>query len=138
MYQELLSQYSAANPHMVPQPPASEAQIQSAEKLLCLSFPEKLRQLLLELNGDRWLLFSAEEIAERTLGVREGLGECYDGLDQLLFIAGNGCGDYYGYRVEDGAVCGDQIIYWCHETNESRVIAHSLAEMITLYYTDQI
>ena len=138
MYLELLSRYCAENPYVKPQPPADEEQIQSAEKQLKVTFPEELRQLLLEMNGDRYLCFSAEEIVERNLGAREGLGECYDGLDQLLFIAGNGCGDYYGYRIADGVVCADAIIFWEHETNESRAAAGNLVEMMELYYTDRI
>ena len=138
MYRELLSQYSAENSYMIPQQPAMEAQIRLAEEQLKLSFPEELQQLLLELNGDRWLLLSAEEIAETNLSLREALAECYEGLENLLLIARNGCGDYYGYRISDGEVCADGIIFWEHETNEHRVVAGSLAEMIELYYTDRI
>lgn len=138
MYQEIILQYSADNPYMLPQPPSEMGQIHFAEEQLKISFPEELWQLLMELNGDRWLLLSVEEIAETNLWVRKGLGECYDGLDQLLFVARNGCGDYYGYRIVDGIVYAEEIVFWEHETNESKVVAGSLAEMITLYYTDRI
>lgn len=70
--------------------------------------------------------------------MREGLSECYEGLCDLLFIAGNGCGDYYGYRSENKVCMPGSIIIWEHETNETHEVARSLAEMIGLYYTDRI
>ena len=56
----------------------------------------------------------------------------------FLFIAGNGCGDYYGYRIEDRTVLPSPIYIWEHETFKAKVVANNLIEMIELYYRDKI
>ena len=52
--------------------------------------------MLLEFDGDGWLLLSADQIIE----INEMLRELVEfmPLDCFLFIARNGCGDYYSYN----------------------------------------
>lgn len=138
MYLELIQQNIPQNPWIRPQPPATPEQIRWAEQQMRVSFPEELRALLLELNGDRYLLLSAERIVECNRLTREGLSECYDGLENLLFVAENGCGDYYCYKISQGQITDPELYRWDHEDNETRPVASSLAEMITRYYNDEI
>lgn len=70
---------------------------------------------------------------ENTFLARNTLCEYYEGLDELLFIGGNGCGDYY-----DGIIALNEIIRWEHEDNSRMIVANGLAELIEKYYTDQI
>ena len=37
-------------------------------------------------------------------------------VEDLLFIADNGCGDYYAFRVE-GNMCSEEIVFYDHESN---------------------
>lgn len=138
MYLELITPKMPQNPWIRPQPPATPEQIRQAEEKMGVSFPQELRELLLELNGDRYLLLSAEKIVEYNLSTREGLYECYDGLEDLLFVAANGCGDYYCYKISQGHITDPGLYRWEHEDNETRPVASGLAEMITRYYNDEI
>ena len=138
MFLELLKPFLADNKYIKPDPPATAEMILSAGKSMGVDFPDELKSLLSEFDGDRYLCFSCNEIVETNQSVREGLSECYEGLCDLLFIAGNGCGDYYGYRIENKVCMTGSIIIWEHETNETHEVARSLAEMIGLYYSDKI
>ncbi len=64
------------------------------------------------MNGDNLLLHSVQQIVENSIMTRRYLGECYEGLNQLLFIGGNGCGDYYCYIIRDGVIMSNKIIRW--------------------------
>ena len=138
MYQELFAEHHSEHPYSTPQPPASASQIAGAEAAMGVPFPAELRKLLAEMNGDNWLCLSCDQIVSCNNLVREGLSEVYDGLYDLLFVAGNGCGDYYGYAIRDGACQEGQLLMWEHETNETHIVAASLAELIRRYFLDEI
>lgn len=138
MYKELIAQYGDRNKYVSPQPSAAVSEIAKAEQKLGTSFPDELRALLSEMNGDRWLMFSINEIIETTEDLRS-LTEYYPGIDGYLFFAGNGCGDYYGYSVtEDGSVDASAIYLWLHETNEKMKVAADIPTLIKRYYSDEI
>jgi hypothetical protein len=120
-----------------PNHPATEAQIAEAEKKLNVRFPEDLKEMLLEFDGDNDLLFSTKQIIETNLQVRE-LG-FYMPLDCLLFFGGNGCGDYFGYPItrEDG-VRDNNVFLWDHEYDNRIWKANSLEDTIKKYYNDEI
>ena len=153
MYRELVSQFTEENEWMSIQPPCPENEIAAAENAAGYSFPKELRDLLTEMNGDRWLLWSAREIAEKTNRIREGFlplfaedfgMEAYrDRIERFLFFGGNGCGDYYCYRAsEDGLIDEHSIYIWEHEDiGEAccwKKVTDSLAECITRYYRSEI
>lgn len=99
MYIEQIRKYMNDNEYIKPHPPADLKMIINAENRLNVTFPNELKELLLEMDGDNLLLFSVKQIIEDNLLVREALSEFYEGLDELLFIGGNGCGDYYSYSI---------------------------------------
>ncbi len=82
-------------------------------------------------------MFSVQQIVETNLDSRRILGEVYGGLDRLLFVAGNGCGDYYSYKIEDGEISSTALYRWDHEENSITLVASDLADLIDKYYTDQ-
>lgn len=139
MYVELVRKCAKAadNPYVIPQRPAKEAEIRETERRLAVPFPPELRKLLSEMDGDRWLLWPTRWIVQENLENREAFRDWVD-LTQFLFFAGNGCGDLYGYRIENGSISSSAIYLWDHEDGEARVVARNLAEMIRLYYEDQI
>lgn len=138
MYKELTAQYSDGNEHVSPQLPAAVSEITKAEQQLGTSFPDELRALLSEMNGDHWLLFSINEIIETTEDLRS-LTEYYPDIARYLFFAGNGCGDYYGYSIaENGNVNHNDIYIWLHETNEKKKVAEDILTLIKRYYSDEI
>lgn len=153
MYRELLLNVSQGNEWVRIQPPCPEPDIDFAEKVVGYPFPNELRELLRELNGDQWLLLSAQEIVKNV----ELNRECYlpffeqnfsqkeylDRVDRFIFFATNGCGDYYGYRVGIHGIPEENAIYiWEHEEIGQacnwRMVAENMAEFITRYYQNEI
>ena len=66
MYKELVSELTRENRWVKNQPPCSENAINNAEKEVGYAFPGELRALLLEMNGDNFLILSVKEIVEQT------------------------------------------------------------------------
>ena len=93
MYKEKLLHYAKTNEYVKPSAGADAAMIQGVEIELGCTFPPELKSLLSETNGDSYLIFSTDEILETNTRVRTMMSECYEGLEKLLFFAGNGCGD---------------------------------------------
>lgn len=139
MYKELVLKCSVGQASVKVQQPATVSEIQEAENVVGYNFPDDLKKLLLEMNGDGWLLFSTEEIIKTTSLNREYLLECYEDIEQHIFFAGNGCGDYYCYNINsDGTVDTSQIHIWLHEDNDTRIVANDIAELIYRYYNSEI
>ena len=139
MYRELINEFAQNNKHVAAQEPALPAEIDRAEAAVGYPFPEELRELLSEMNGDHYFLLSTDEIMEVVSVNREYLLECYEDIGQHIFFAGNGCGDYYCYNVDsDGCVDSGKIYIWLHEINETRLVASSIPELIRRYYNDEI
>ena len=144
MYKELITQVSKGNEFVKIQPPCPEGEIDRVEKAFGYPLPKEVRALLRELNGDKYLLFSAEEIIDQIRMTKEMLSfyeeEGVKGVDRLIFFAGNGCGDYYCYRVgADGVPDENSIYMWEHEEMRyDRKVAASMSEVITRYYNDEI
>ena len=122
MYKELINELSKDSGRAVPQKPAALSEIREAEEIVGCCFPAELRELLTEMNGDRWLLFSTGEIKEVALSTREYLSESFDDIDKHIFFGSNGCGDYYCYNITgDGSVdLGARA-----QSNASRRVEHS-------------
>ena len=118
-------------------PPANHEQISSVEETLGNKLPMELMELLLEMNGDGWFVFSTEQMIEINMMVR-GL-DCFMPLNCLLFFAGNGCGDYYGFPVtpSDG-VRDDRVFMWEHEYDNRVWKAKNMEDTILKYYNDEI
>ena len=139
MYKEKLLHYAATNEYVKPRAGASTAMIHGVEKELNCTFPPDLQSLLSETNGDSYLFFSTDEILETNTRTRTMMSECYEELEKLLFFAGNGCGDYYCYKILPSKQADPSLIYiWMHEDNELGPVAHSLSEMIDRYFNNEI
>ena len=67
MYRELIEKLIEGHSWAKLQAPCSEKDITKAEKFVGFSFPEELKALLRETNGDRNFLLSAEEIISNTM-----------------------------------------------------------------------
>lgn len=138
MYIEQIRKLMNDNEYIKPNSPSDIKMITNAENMLNVTFPNELKELLLEMDGDNLLLLSVKQIIEDNIMVREALSEFYEGLDELLFIGGNGCGDYYSYSIPDGQIKSTEIVRWEHEDNTKIVVAHSLKELIDRYYNNEI
>ena len=88
MYREILENYAKENKWVKIQPPAQMQDIKKAEEYVGHPFPDELVKLLLELNGDKWLILSTEEIIETAFNTREYLSECYEDIHNHIFFAG--------------------------------------------------
>ncbi len=139
MYKEMVVECSEGKARIQIQEPATLSKILKAEKVVGYNFPEELKKLLFEMNGDKWLLFSTEEIIRCASLNREYLLECYEDIERHIFFAGNGCGDYYCYNVsEDGIVDTSAIYIWRLEDNETCMVAKNIKELIRRYYNSEI
>ncbi len=139
MYKKQLLYYAGANEYVKPTAGADAAIIHRVENEIGCVFPSELQSLLLETNGDGHLIFSTDEILETNTCIRTMMSECYEGLEKLLFFAGNGCGDDYCYKILSSGQTDPSAIYiWMHEDNELAPVAHSLSEMIDKYFNDEI
>lgn len=137
MWIEKIKPYMAHNQFIKPKSGVDFVVIKEAEQKLGVQFTPELISLLSEVNGDDVLLFSIKQIITYNIDSRRDYREVYDGIDNLLFIAGNGCGDYFAYKITDGAIISTDIVRWEHEDNSVVPIAGNLAELIEKYYTDQ-
>ena len=133
LYKELTSTHD----YIKPNPPATQKQIFDVEKAVGHKLPADLKELLLEMNGDNWLVFSTEQMIETNLSVRKL--DCYMPLDCLLFFGGNGCGDYYGYPItHQDRVRDDNVFMWEHEYDSRIWKASKLEDTIKKYYNNEI
>lgn len=145
MYRELIEKLTAGHSWAKLQEPCSEDDILKAEKYVGFSFPEELKVLLRETDGDRWLLLSAEEIINNVKTNREIFPEYLEPqefeekINRYIFFATNGCGDYYCYRVlENGETDTSAIYIWEHELFEIREVAKDISDLITKYYNSEV
>lgn len=145
MYRELIEKLSKGNEWVKLQEPCPESEIKKAEKYVGFRFPDELKALLRETNGDRWLLLSAKEIIDVVKLNRKYLTECFEPdefeerVNRHIFFATNGCGDYFCYRVLPNGEPDTSAIYiWEHEIFETREVAKDIADLITGYYNDEV
>ena len=146
MYRERIQEAAKGIRWSKVQAPCPERKIREAEEIVGFPFPEELKALLRETDGDRYLLLSAEQIMETVKIHREILVEAFEDreeyqekVDRHIFFATNGCGDYYCYRVRlDGTVEDTAIYLWEHEDFSVREVAKDLVDLIEKYYNDEI
>ena len=147
MYKELILELTKGKEFVKIQPPCPENEIDNAEKAVGYTFPKELRALLRELNGDKYLILSAEEIIEQAKLNREvqkmySQEEFAKEMDRYLFFATNGCGDYYCFYADpnnsDNTLDEAVIYVWEHEEYRLKRVASNMAELITRYYNDEI
>lgn len=145
MYRELIAEFTKNHNWAKLQKPCSEEEIAKAEEYVGYPFPEELKALLRETNGDRWLLLSLQEIIENVQRNRNIMAEYFEPdeflekVDRHIFFATNGCGDYYCYRVLPNGKTDTSAIYiWEHELFETRVVATDISDLITKYYSDKV
>lgn len=140
MYRELVEYYRTTRKYgedIAPRPPVDSAAIVRGEQQLGIPFPQELRDLLMEMDGDCDLLLSLDDIVETS---SFPYSERYP-VGSLLFFGRDGAGNLYGYPVEEGWAKGGEIVLWDHEmavwgTREEEVCyqAGSIEELIRDYY----
>ncbi len=145
MYRELLSELIQEHDWAKLQNPCSEKDILAAEKYVGYTFPDELKALLRETDGDHWFLLSAKEIIENVERNRNIMAEYFEPdeflekVDRHIFFATNGCGDYYCYRIlENGETDTSAIYLWEHELFETHLVAKDIKDAIIKYYNDEI
>ena len=145
MYREMIEALTEGNKWVKLQSPCPENRIAEAEKYVGFVFPQELKALLRETDGDRYFLLSAEEIIDNVKTNREIFPEYLEPdefeekINRFIFFATNGCGDYYCYRVLPDTTTDTTAIYiWEHELFEVRKVADDISQLITKYYNDEI
>ena len=144
MYRELIEKFIKGHKWAKVQQGCDEHQISSAEEYVGYKFPDELKNLLRETNGDHWFLLSTEEIINNVKSNREiypeylDINEFEEKINRYIFFATNGCGDYYCYRIlPDGEADTSAIYIWEHELFEIRKVADNIADLITKYYNNE-
>mgnify|MGYP003301926254 FL=1 len=145
MYRDLIGKLIEGHSWAKLQEPCSENEIIKAEEYVGFTFPEELKTLLLETNGDHWFLLSADDIINHVKTNREIFPEYLEPdefeekVNRFVYFATNGCGDYYCYRVlENGETDISAIYIWEHELFEIREVAKDISELITRYYNNEV
>ena len=145
MYREMIKKLTADKQWANVQEPCPEEEIRIAEEYVGFTFPEELKALLRETNGDNWLFLSAERIISHVKENREIFPEYLDPdefeekVNRFVFFATNGCGDYYCYRVLPSGETDTSAIYiWQHELFEISEVAKDITDLITKYYNDKV
>ena len=145
MYRELIEKLIENNKWAKLQSLCPESEIEKAEKYVGFKFPDELKALLRETNGDHWFLMSASEIMDNVKRNREILAEFLEAdefeekVNRNIYFATNGCGDYYCYRIlENGKADTSAIYIWEHELFEIREVAKDMADLIIKYYNNEI
>ena len=79
--------------------------------------------------------FDVADFRNKHISARSGL---FMPLNCLLFFAGNGCGDYYGFPItlSDG-VRDDIVFMWEHEYDNRIWKANNLEDTIRRYYNSE-
>ena len=145
MYRDMIGKLIDGHSWAKLQEPCSEDDIKKAEDYVGFLFPEELKTLLRETNGDHWFLLSAEDIINHVKTNREIFPEYLEPdefeekVNRFVYFATNGCGDYYCYRVlENGETDTTAIYIWEHELFEVREVAKNISDLITKYYNDEV
>ena len=145
MYRELIGKLIEGHDWAKLQEPCPEKEIREAEEYVGFAFPEELKALLRETNGDHWFLLSSENIINHVKTNREIFPEYLEPdefeekVNRFVPFATNGCGDYYGYRIlENGETDASVICIWEHECFEFREVAKDIVDLITKYYNNEI
>ena len=145
MFRELIEKLTKGIQWANVQEPCPEEEIQRAEEYVGFKFPEELKALLRETNGDHWFLLSAERIISHARENKEifseylGPDEFEEKVNRFVYFATNGCGDYYCYHVlENGETDTSAIYIWEHECLEIREVAKDITALIIKYYNDEV
>lgn len=136
MFKELINKLAGDSPYIKFNSPANSSDFELVEKKLNVKLPDTLKTLLIEFNGDGSFVLSTTQIIEDNLRMRSIDG--FMTLDSLLFVAGNGCGDYFGYAITGDGLRDDLIYFWDHELDNRIYKACSLEELIKKYYSNEI
>lgn len=136
MWRELLQNLSKDSKNIKMNNPASIEELLEIENKFSIKLPDDIKSLLLEFNGDNWFLLSTKQILEINTMLRSLTG--FMPLDCLVFIAGNGCGDYFGYPITPDGVKDSELFLWDHEYDNRIFKANGLKDLIEKYYTDQL
>ena len=145
MYSELISSFLNEHSWARLEKPCTDSKILEAENYVGFSFPEDLKNLLRETDGDHWFLLSADQIIEHVKINREifpeflETDEFEEKINRHIFFATNGCGDYFCYRIlQNGKTDSSAIYIWEHELFETRKVAKDISDLIIKYYTNEI
>lgn len=146
MYRELIEGFIKDHRWAKLQAPCPESKIEEAERYVGFAFPEELKNLLRETDGDNWLLMSVDQIMQKVKLNREILADAFDDADEFnekvdrhIFFGSNGCGDHYCYRVLPNGETDTSAIYiWEHELFEIREVAKDIPDLIAKYYNDEV
>lgn len=140
MYLELVNEFRTTRKYgdtIRPRPPASTAEISHTEQQIGIRFPQELRNLLLEMDGDGDLLLSLDDIVEYNA---HQYSENY-AAGSLLFFGADDSGNLFAYKVDGKEAKSGEIYFWDHEIavwgpkeDELRYKANSLLDLIRDYY----
>ena len=125
--------------------PANPQDIIRAEKELRVSFPEDLKNALLESNGilgeyGLGLLWSIDRILKDNLDFRNNkdFKELYMSFDNLLSFADAGNGDQFAYPIHNGQIIRNDIFCWNHENDSRNWVAPSLEKYFEWWLTGKM
>lgn len=154
MYKELLLPLTKGMRSHRFKPSCSPEEIFHGQKELHLLFPQELCFMLREFNGDNRALLSVKDIIDVNLDLKDRMEKYFvyekfrpdlyrDNVEEFLFFAKNGSGDFFAYRLDVNRHVTDTSVYiWEHELISKekcyRKVCANLLEFIQLFYTGNL
>ena len=125
--------------------PAKDFVVEQIKEQTGTEISGQLLELLMQTNGiinkrfGDYLVYSYDRIIE----CHELFNTHYprdenELLQSLLFIADDGCGDYFGYVVSGGKIETEEIGVYYPITNEYKIVAPSLREWAIEWYSGKL
>ncbi len=114
MYLEIVNEFRTTRKYgdgIKPRVPATGEGIARAEHQIGIQFPQELRDLLLEMDGDCDLFLSLDEIIKYNA---YQFSENYP-IGSLLVFGADGSGNLFVYKVRDKKAKSGEIYLWDHE-----------------------
>lgn len=115
-FEKLVSELKATKPvwfGLESDPPATEAELASAETLLGVRLPDKYHSFVKKFGGGYFAfgnVFSVSSSSDWNIVTRNEMRN----ISNFIAVSDNGTGDQYGFRV-DGDHCEEQVYFWDHE-----------------------
>ena len=142
MYRETLLKYQKDNPWINIAPPAPSERIKTTARDLSTEFPEPLKELLLEMDGDGVFLMNLNLIV-RANRLARSLGDPPDARKILIFAKSDLPKQYYGYIAEDEQPTNEitvykRGIYMLTPERSAEPVAWDITSLVELFHEGKI
>jgi hypothetical protein len=121
-FRELVTRVRAEHPvwfALESDPPATPAEIRTAEKLLGVTLPREYKEFVAEYGGGLFAMANVYSCSEGSEWNIAAMSKEFPLSGQrLLAVGDNGCGDAWVVRIDESGRCTEGIYFWEHGVRE--------------------